>query len=108
LRKAEANAFQTRLQAQRYVRLIEDNAISAQDYDNARAAARQTARPPDRQTARPPTMLPPCHADAEVDRNQANALGCLMSATCTLGRTRDAASCGEANPQKQQLVNCYR
>ncbi|TWC17621.1 MULTISPECIES: efflux RND transporter periplasmic adaptor subunit [unclassified Pseudomonas] len=43
LRKAEANAFQARLQAQRYARLIEDNAISAQDYDNARAAARQTA-----------------------------------------------------------------
>jgi len=43
LRKAEANAFQARLQEQRYARLIEDNAISAQDYDNARAAARQTA-----------------------------------------------------------------
>ncbi|MDO7900268.1 efflux RND transporter periplasmic adaptor subunit [Pseudomonas citrulli] len=43
LRKAEANAFQARLQAQRYARLIEDNAISGQDYDNARAAARQTA-----------------------------------------------------------------
>ena len=43
LRKAEANAFQARLQEQRYARLIEDKAISAQDYDNARAAARQTA-----------------------------------------------------------------
>ncbi|MGN8278405.1 efflux RND transporter periplasmic adaptor subunit [Pseudomonas sp. SMV71] len=43
LRKAEANAFQARLQEQRYARLTEDNAISAQDYDNARAAARQTA-----------------------------------------------------------------
>ncbi|SEO52426.1 efflux RND transporter periplasmic adaptor subunit [Pseudomonas sp. NFACC39-1] len=43
LRKAEANAFQARLQAQRYSQLIEDNAISGQDYDNARAAVRQTA-----------------------------------------------------------------
>jgi len=43
LRKAEANAFQARLQEQRYARLTGDNAISAQDYDNARAAARQTA-----------------------------------------------------------------
>ncbi|WP_260954707.1 efflux RND transporter periplasmic adaptor subunit [Pseudomonas citri] len=42
LRKAEANAFQARLQEQRYARLVEDKAISAQDYDNARAAARQT------------------------------------------------------------------
>ncbi|SCW79391.1 membrane fusion protein, multidrug efflux system [Pseudomonas sp. NFACC52] len=58
MRKAEANAFQTRLQAQRYVQLIEDNAISAQDYDNARAAARQTARPPDRQTADDVAAMP--------------------------------------------------
>ncbi|WLG42355.1 efflux RND transporter periplasmic adaptor subunit [Pseudomonas sp. FP1740] len=43
LRKAEANAFQARLQEQRYAQLIEGNAISAQDYDNARANARQTA-----------------------------------------------------------------
>ncbi|BBP65537.1 MexE family multidrug efflux RND transporter periplasmic adaptor subunit [Pseudomonas sp. Cab53] len=43
LRKAQANAFQARLQAQRYARLIEDNAISGQDYDNARAADRQSA-----------------------------------------------------------------
>ncbi|MCP2071899.1 UNVERIFIED_ORG: membrane fusion protein (multidrug efflux system) [Pseudomonas lini] len=43
LRKAEANAFQARLQAQRYAQLIDDNAISGQDYDNARAAVRQTA-----------------------------------------------------------------
>ncbi|AZE17738.1 efflux RND transporter periplasmic adaptor subunit [Pseudomonas sp. GW531-T4] len=43
LRKAEANAFQARLQEQRYAQLIEDKAISAQEYDNARANARQTA-----------------------------------------------------------------
>jgi membrane fusion protein (multidrug efflux system) len=43
LRKAEANAFQARLQEQRYARLIDDKAISGQDYDNARANARQTA-----------------------------------------------------------------
>lgn len=43
LRKAQANAFQARLQEQRYSQLIEEKAISAQDYDNARAAARQTA-----------------------------------------------------------------
>lgn len=43
LRKAEANAFQARLQAQRYAQLVEGNAISGQDYDNARAAVRQTA-----------------------------------------------------------------
>ncbi|CAI8789642.1 multidrug efflux pump membrane fusion lipoprotein AcrA [Pseudomonas sp. IT-P12] len=43
LRKAEANAFQARLQEQRYAQLTEGNAISAQDYDNARAASRQTA-----------------------------------------------------------------
>lgn len=43
LRKAEVNAFQARLQEQRYSQLVEGNAISAQDYDNARAAARQTA-----------------------------------------------------------------
>lgn len=43
LRKAEANAFQARLQAQRYAQLIDDKAISGQDYDNARANVRQTA-----------------------------------------------------------------
>jgi membrane fusion protein (multidrug efflux system) len=43
LRKAEANAFQAKLQEQRYSQLIEGNAISGQDYDNARANARQTS-----------------------------------------------------------------
>jgi len=43
LRKAEANAFQAKLQEQRYAQLIDDKAISGQDYDNARANARQTA-----------------------------------------------------------------
>ncbi|NWA30475.1 efflux RND transporter periplasmic adaptor subunit [Pseudomonas sp. C6002] len=43
LHKAEANAFQARLQEQRYSQLVEGNAISGQEYDNARAAARQTA-----------------------------------------------------------------
>ncbi|MCU7646219.1 efflux RND transporter periplasmic adaptor subunit [Pseudomonas piscis] len=51
LRKAEATAFQARLQEQRYSRLIADQAISGQEYDNARSAARQ--------------------ADAEVAANQA-------------------------------------
>ena len=43
LRKAEANAFQARLQEQRYAQLVDDQAISGQEYDNARANARQTA-----------------------------------------------------------------
>ena len=43
LRKAQANAFQARLQEQRYAQLIGDQAISGQEYDNARANARQTA-----------------------------------------------------------------
>jgi len=43
LQKAEANAFQTRLQHQRYRDLVESNAVSRQDYDNAEAAARQSA-----------------------------------------------------------------
>ena len=43
LRKAEANAFQARLQEQRYAQLIADKAVSAQEYDNARANSRQTA-----------------------------------------------------------------
>ncbi|KAF0866788.1 efflux RND transporter periplasmic adaptor subunit [Pseudomonas sp. LD120] len=41
LSKAEATAFQARLQAQRYAKLIADQAISAQEYDNARASKRQ-------------------------------------------------------------------
>ncbi|WP_409278110.1 efflux RND transporter periplasmic adaptor subunit [Pseudomonas defluvii] len=41
LAKAEANQFQARLQDQRYGELIAINAISRQDYDNARAAALQ-------------------------------------------------------------------
>lgn len=41
LRKAQANAFQARLQEQRYAQLIKDQAISAQEYDNARAATMQ-------------------------------------------------------------------
>ncbi|QZI68048.1 efflux RND transporter periplasmic adaptor subunit [Pseudomonas protegens] len=51
LRKAEATAFQARLQEQRFAKLIADQAISGQEYDNARAATRQ--------------------ADAEVAANQA-------------------------------------
>ena len=43
LRKAEANAFQARLQEQRYAQLIADKAVSAQEYDNARANSRQTS-----------------------------------------------------------------
>lgn len=41
LAKSEANQFQARLQDQRYGELIAINAISRQDYDNARAAALQ-------------------------------------------------------------------
>lgn len=41
LRKAEASAFQARLQEQRFAKLIADQAISGQEYDNARAARRQ-------------------------------------------------------------------
>ncbi|WP_409283778.1 efflux RND transporter periplasmic adaptor subunit [Pseudomonas protegens] len=51
LSKAEASAFQARLQEQRFAKLIADQAISGQEYDNARAARRQ--------------------ADAEVAANQA-------------------------------------
>ncbi|MDP9513983.1 efflux RND transporter periplasmic adaptor subunit [Pseudomonas protegens] len=51
LRKAEASAFQARLQEQRFAKLIADQAISGQEYDNARATRRQ--------------------ADAEVAANQA-------------------------------------
>lgn len=51
LRKAEASAFQASLQEQRFAKLIADQAISGQEYDNARAARRQ--------------------ADAEVAANQA-------------------------------------
>ncbi|BBP77410.1 MexE family multidrug efflux RND transporter periplasmic adaptor subunit [Pseudomonas gingeri NCPPB 3146 = LMG 5327] len=43
LQKAEANAFQAKLQHQRYRELVDSNAISRQDYDNAQAAARQSA-----------------------------------------------------------------
>ncbi|WP_210639268.1 MULTISPECIES: efflux RND transporter periplasmic adaptor subunit [unclassified Pseudomonas] len=43
LRKAEANLFQARLQERRYSQLVDGNAISGQDYDNARAAVRQSA-----------------------------------------------------------------
>ena len=39
LRKSEANAFKARSQAQRFAKLIERQAISAQDYDNTQAAA---------------------------------------------------------------------
>ena len=41
LRKSEAVALQAKLQDQRYRELIEINAISRQDHDNARAAAQQ-------------------------------------------------------------------
>ena len=41
MRKAQANAFQARLQEKRYAQLINDQAISAQEYDNARAATLQ-------------------------------------------------------------------
>ncbi|MFP0195024.1 efflux RND transporter periplasmic adaptor subunit [Pseudomonas sp. PHC1] len=42
LRKAQASAVQARLQVQRYTTLIESNAISRQEYDNAISAAHQT------------------------------------------------------------------
>lgn len=41
LKRAQADASRARLQEQRYRQLISGNAISAQEYDNARAAARQ-------------------------------------------------------------------
>ena len=41
LRKSEALALQAKLQDQRYRALIESNAISRQDYDNAQAQAQQ-------------------------------------------------------------------
>ena len=41
LKRAQADALRARLQEQRYRQLITGNAISAQEYDNARAAARQ-------------------------------------------------------------------
>ena len=41
LRKSEAQALQARLQSERYAALIESNAISGQEYDNARAQAQQ-------------------------------------------------------------------
>ena len=43
LRKAQALAKQARLQDQRYGELIQINAISRQEYDNARAVAQQTS-----------------------------------------------------------------
>ena len=43
LSKAQANAFQAKLQNERYQALIEINAVSRQEYDNARANALQTA-----------------------------------------------------------------
>jgi membrane fusion protein (multidrug efflux system) len=42
LRKAQAIALQPVLQEKRYAKLIEANAISAQEYDNARTNTRQT------------------------------------------------------------------
>ena len=51
LRKSKALSMQTKLQDQRYTELVESNAISRQDYDNARALALQ--------------------ADADVAANQA-------------------------------------
>lgn len=41
LKRAQADAMRARLQEQRYRRLISGNAISAQEYDNTRAAAQQ-------------------------------------------------------------------
>lgn len=38
LAKAEANLYQARLQEQRYRELVDDKAVSRQEYDNARAA----------------------------------------------------------------------
>lgn len=51
LKRAQADASRARMQEQRYRQLVSGNAISAQEYDNARAAARQ--------------------ADADVAANQA-------------------------------------
>ena len=45
LRKAEANAFQARLQEQRYARLIDDKAISGQDYDLSLIHISEPTRP---------------------------------------------------------------
>jgi membrane fusion protein (multidrug efflux system) len=41
LLQAQADARSARLLAQRYARLVKDNAVSRQDYDNAQAAAEQ-------------------------------------------------------------------
>lgn len=41
LKRAQADASRARMQEQRYRQLVSGNAISAQEYDNARAAARQ-------------------------------------------------------------------
>ncbi|MEG0632627.1 efflux RND transporter periplasmic adaptor subunit [Pseudomonas sp. WS 5412] len=43
LRKAQANAMQARLHARRYAQLIDANAISRQEHDNAISAAEQTS-----------------------------------------------------------------
>jgi len=43
LQRAQADATRTRLQQERYRQLITSNAISAQEYDNIRAAARQAS-----------------------------------------------------------------
>ena len=43
LKKAQADEFSAKMLAQRYQPLVAANAISKQDYDNARAAANQTA-----------------------------------------------------------------
>lgn len=43
LQRAQADATRTRQQQERYRQLIDSNAISAQEYDNVRAAARQAS-----------------------------------------------------------------
>lgn len=43
LAKAEANLYQARLQEQRYRELVDDKAVSRQEYDNARAAFLQAS-----------------------------------------------------------------
>lgn len=43
LAKAEANLYQARLQEQRYRELVDDKAVSRQEYDNARAAYLQAS-----------------------------------------------------------------
>jgi membrane fusion protein (multidrug efflux system) len=43
LKKAQADEFAAKMLAKRYEPLVEANAVSKQDFDNARAAANQTA-----------------------------------------------------------------